>query len=250
MVTNAGQAFVIAYLEMGQMKKLILASLLASGCAFAGSAALAADNIMTEEEIASRFDVAFGAAVTSQYVSRGIPQSDGFAVQGYIEPSYGWAYAGVWASNVGPTIASTAPATIEVDLYAGIRPTFGSLTVDLGYAHYFYNNGVASSGEIYLRPSYEFTDWFSAGTAVYFNPATAVFQYGEVNAAFSLPHDFGISGAVGTDFAGSVNWNAGASWTYADTVTLDARVHGHPTWGTRVVGTISLASTLNTLLKR
>lgn len=232
------------------MTKIKLTSTIFAAALCASAPAFAADEVYVEERIDAAFDVGFGVAVTSQYVSRGIPQSDGFAVQGYIEPSYGWAYAGVWASNVGPTIASTAPATVEVDLYAGVRPTFGNLTVDLGYAHYFYNNGVASSGEIYLRPSYQFTDWFKAGTAVYFNPATSVFQYGEVNAAFSLPHNFGISGAVGTNFAGAVNWNAGASWTYAETVTLDARVHGHPAWGTRVVGTISVASTLNTLLKR
>lgn len=212
--------------------------------------AQAADAGATQEEIASKFDVAFGVAVTSQYVSRGIPQSDGIAVQGYVEPSYGWFYAGVWASNVGPTIASTAPATAEIDLYAGLRPTFGNLTVDFGYAHYFYNNGVASSGEIYLKPSYAFNDMFSAGAEFYFNPATSVFQYGEVNATVSLPHDFAISAAVGTDFAGATNWNAGVSWTYADTVTLDARVHDHPVWGTRVVGTISLDTAISKLMSR
>lgn len=232
------------------MKNLRLAALLASASMLAASSALAADEVVTQEEIASKFDVAFGVAVTTQYVSRGIPQSDGVAVQGYIEPSYDWAYIGVWASNVGPTIASTAPATLEVDLYGGIRPTFGNLTIDLGYAHYFYNNGVGSSGELYLRPSYDFTDYFSAGVQIYYSTTAGAFSYGEVNAAFTLPYDFGISGAVGTDFVGNVNWNAGVSWTYADTVTLDARVHGHPIWGTRVVGTISLASTLNTLMSR
>lgn len=233
------------------MKNLRLAALLASATMIAASSALAADDVVTQEEISSKFDVAFGVGVTTQYVSRGVPQSDGFAVQGYIEPSYDWAYIGVWASNVGPTVGP-APATLEVDLYGGVRPTFGNLTLDLGYAHYFYNNAVASAGELYFRPSYEFTEWFSAGAAVYYQvtPAPAAFTYGEINAKFSLPYDFAVSGAVGTNFAGNTNWNAGVSWTYADTVTLDARVHGHTTAGTRIVGTISLASTLNTLLKR
>jgi uncharacterized protein (TIGR02001 family) len=204
---------------------------------------------MTEEQTQSRFDVAFGVAVTSQYVSRGLPQSDGFAVQGYIEPSYGIFYAGVWASNVGPVLFN-APATLELDVYGGIRPTFGNLTVDLGYAHYFYNNGVASAGELYLKPSYAFSDMVTAGVQVFYNVGGGAFSYGEVNAAVSLPRDFGISGAVGTDFAGNVNWNAGAYWTFKETVTFDARVHGHSTAGTRIVGTISVASTLNTLLGR
>lgn len=233
------------------MKNLRLAALLASASLLAAAPAFAADEAaVTQEEIASKFDVAFGLAVTTQYVSRGVPQSDGFAVQGYIEPSYGWLYAGVWASNVGPVVFGVPPATLEVDLYAGIRPTFGNLTLDLGYAHYFYNNGVASAGEIYFRPSYAFNDWFTLGAQVYYGTTAGAFSYGEINAAFSLPHNFGVSGAVGTDFVGNVNWNAGASWTYADTVTLDARVHGHPVWGTRIVGTVSVASTLNTLLGR
>lgn len=170
-------------------------------------------------------------------------------MQGYIEPSYGIFYAGVWASNVGPAVFN-APATMEIDLYGGIRPTFGNLTVDLGYAHYFYNNGVASSGEIYLKPSYDFTDMFSAGAQVFYNVNTGMFSYGEINGTVSLPHDFAISAALGTDFVGNVNWNAGGSWTLKDTVTFDARVHGHSTAGTRIVGTISVASTVNTLLGR
>jgi len=222
----------------------------AAAAAVVATGAQAADTSVTQEEIASKFDVAFGVAITSQFVSRGAPQSDGIAVQGYVEPSYGWFYAGVWASNVGPTIATVAPATMEVDLYAGIRPTFGNLTVDFGYAHYFYNNGVGNSGEIYLRPSYEFNDVFGAGVELYFDPGASVFTYGEVNATVSLPHDFAVSAAVGTDFAGATNWNAGVSWTYADTVTLDGRVHHHPAWGTRIVGTISLDSALSKLSGR
>lgn len=232
------------------MKNLRLAALLASASILAASPAFAADEVVTQEEIASKFDVAFGVAFTTQYVSRGLPQSDGVAVQGYIEASYDWAYLGVWASNVGPTILG-AP-TLEVDVYGGVRPTFGKLTLDIGYAHYFYNNGGGSSGEVYFKPSYAFTDWFTLGAQIYYlaTPAPTRFSYGEVNAAFSLPHNFGVSGALGTDFAGNVNWNAGVSWTYADTLTLDARVHGHTTAGTRIVGTVSLASSLNTLLGR
>jgi len=229
--------------------KNLLAALLASASVMAFSPALAADEVVSQEAIASKFDVAFGLAFTTQYVSRGLPQSDGVALQGYIEPSYGWAYIGVWASNVGPVLFN-APATLEVDLYGGIRPTFGNLTLDLGYAHYFYNNGVGSAGELYLRPSYAFTDWFTLGAQVYYGTTAGAFSYGEINAAFTLPYNFGVSGAVGTDFAGNTNWNAGASWTYADTLTLDARVHGHTTAGTRIVGTISVASTINTLMGR
>ena len=117
----------------------------AAAAAAIATGAQAAD--ATQEEIASKFDVAFGAAVTTQYVSRGVQQSDGFAVRGYIEPSYDMFYAGIWASNIGPTL--TAPDTVEIDLYAGIRPTFGNLSLDFGYAHYLYDQTGTVGGEIY-----------------------------------------------------------------------------------------------------
>ena len=64
------------------MKNLRLAALLASASLLAAAPAFAADEAaVTQEEIASKFDVAFGLAVTTQYVSRGVPQSDGFAVE-------------------------------------------------------------------------------------------------------------------------------------------------------------------------
>ena len=63
---------------------------------FAGPA-LAADDAST----ADMFDVAFGVAVTSDYISRGITQTDHHAaIQGYVEPSYGILYGGLWAANV------------------------------------------------------------------------------------------------------------------------------------------------------
>lgn len=231
------------------MKNLRIAALLASASMLAATSALAADVGYTQEEIASKFDLAFGIALTTQYVSRGVPQSDGFALQGYVEASYDWAYVGIWASNVGPT--GFAPDSVEYDIYGGVRPTFGNLTVDLGYAHYFYNVTGSWGGEVYLKPSYQFTDWFTAGAEIYYlvSPAPAGFSYGEINAAFTLPYDFTLSGAVGTNFAGNMNWNAGVSYTFADTVTLDARVHGHTTNGTRIVGTLSLDTALSKLMK-
>jgi uncharacterized protein (TIGR02001 family) len=212
--------------------------------------ARAADTETTQEEIASKFDVAFGAAVTTQYVSRGVQQSDGFAVQGYVEPSYGWFYAGVWASNIGPVIS--APDTVEIDLYAGIRPTFGNLSLDFGYAHYLFNVTGTVGGEIYGKASYAFTENFSAGVELYqdvINNAT----YGTVTTEVALPYDFTLSGGLGSNFTtGNVDWNAGVSCTFADTVTLDLRYYGtngidDPAFGDRIVATLSLDTAISKL---
>ena len=223
----------------------------AAAAAAISTGAQAAD--ATQEEIASKFDVAFGAAVTTQYVSRGARQSDGFAVQGYIEPSYDMFYAGIWASNIGPTVLGTTD-TVEIDLYAGIRPTFGNLSLDLGYAHYLYNVSGTVGGEIYGKASYAFNDTFTAGVELYqdvWNNQT----YGVVNAEVALPYDFKLSAALGDNFTtGNVDWNAGIAYTFADTVTLDLRYHGtngvsDPGFGDRIVATLSLDSALSKLIR-
>jgi hypothetical protein len=47
------------------------------------------------------FDKAFGVALTSDYVSRGITNTDSHpALQGYIEPGVGSVYVNTWSSNV------------------------------------------------------------------------------------------------------------------------------------------------------
>ena len=199
----------------------IAAILLASASALSVAPAFAADAApeYTEQEISSAIEVAFGATLTSRYVSRGVAQTNGVAVQGYIEPSYGIFYAGVWASNV-----DLAPDRAEIDLYAGIRPEFGDLTVDLGYVHYFYDKTGSYSGEFYVKPTYAFTDEFSAGAELYYDPKFKT-TYGALTAEIALPENFAISGGVGTWFDNRTDWNAGISYTFQEVVTLDLRYH-------------------------
>src|SRR3954449_2774491 len=80
----------------------------------------------------SMFDVAFGAAATTDYISRGITQTEhNPAVQGYFEIDPGILYAGVWASNV-----KFGDVGAEIDLSAGIRPELGKFSFDFGYVQY------------------------------------------------------------------------------------------------------------------
>src|ERR1700733_11160072 len=74
------------------------------------------------------WDIAFGAAVTSDYVFRGVTQSNHQpSVAAYFEPRYNvnkdlQLYVGTSAESI--SFANRAAA--EVDVYGGGRPTFGA----------------------------------------------------------------------------------------------------------------------------
>jgi len=126
------------------MKKVVLsiATILAVSAA---TSAFAADMPAKAPKVApaaapSPWDIAFGAAVMSDYNFRGISQSDrgpaGFA---YFEPRFNITpdlqlYGGIAATSVK---LATDPAA-EIDLYGGIRPTFGPLAFDIGAMYYWY----------------------------------------------------------------------------------------------------------------
>lgn len=198
------------------------------------------------------FDLAFGAAFTSDYVSRGTSQSGGPAVQGYVEASYGIVYAGVWASSVSPAITG---GNVEIDVYGGIRPEFGNLSLDLGYAHYFYSPGGACCGEVYAKANYAFTENFSGGAEIYqdfVNNTTWAAAGTEIG---GLPLDLAFSAKVGSDFGTlalgvtKVAWDAGVSRTFADAVTLDLRYHDSNVDPARFVATLSVDTSLSALKK-
>jgi uncharacterized protein (TIGR02001 family) len=83
------------------------------------------------------------AAIASQYVFRGLAQTNGSpAIQGGADYAHASGlYAGTWASSIS-WFTDTNPgnsATVEWDGYAGFRKSFGSgLTTDVGYLRYEY----------------------------------------------------------------------------------------------------------------
>ncbi len=110
---------------------LLTASLaLTSGGAFADNAPMSA----------SQFKISANVAITSDYIFRGISQTNsGAAIQGGFDVTDGWLYAGGWASNVD--FGTAVPnADLELDLYGGLRPVIGSTTFDLGFIYYKYPN--------------------------------------------------------------------------------------------------------------
>jgi hypothetical protein len=96
----------------------------------------------------SPFDIAFGAAVMSDYNFRGISQSAHHpSVAAYFESRYNVTkdvqlYIGV----SGESIDFPNHAAAEIDFYGGIRPTFGALALDFGAWYYYYPGGTAFPG--------------------------------------------------------------------------------------------------------
>jgi hypothetical protein len=89
------------------------------------------------------WDIAFGAGVMNDYVFRGVTQSNHQAsVTAYFEPRYNvnkdlQLYIGTSTESI--SFANRAAA--EVDIYGGIRPTFGAFALDIGVWGYLYPGG-------------------------------------------------------------------------------------------------------------
>src|SRR5436190_20948115 len=127
------------------MKKM---ALLATTLAMVSAPALAADMSLKAAKAPpppafEPWDIAFGAALMNDYVFRGITQSNHKpSVAGYFEGRYNFndslqAYLG----TAGESISFPNRAAAEVDIYGGIRPTFGAWAFDLGGWAYLYPGG-------------------------------------------------------------------------------------------------------------
>jgi len=94
------------------------------------------------------WDIAFGGAVMSDYIFRGVTQSNHQpSVAAYFEPRYNVTkdlqlYVGVSAESI--SFANRAAA--EVDVYGGVRPTFGAFAFDIGVWGYLYPGGSCVDG--------------------------------------------------------------------------------------------------------
>jgi uncharacterized protein (TIGR02001 family) len=100
------------------------------------------------------WDIAFGGAIMSDYIFRGVTQSNHQpSVAAYFEPRYNVTkdlqlYAGVSAESI--SFANRAAA--EVDVYGGIRPTFGAFAFDVGIWGYLYPGGSCADNVGVITP--------------------------------------------------------------------------------------------------
>ncbi|MGE0741876.1 MAG: TorF family putative porin [Hyphomonadaceae bacterium] len=193
------------------MKKIIGLAMLA------GAATVATAGVASAEGTVSA-----NVALTSNYVWRGLTQSDGdAAIQGGFDYTADMFYAGVWGSSVDDF---GVDAQTEVDLYAGITPTVGPVTFDLGLVGYFYPGASDSIdfGEVKLGATYAPIEPLSLGATAYlsndFGNAGIDSLYLEVNGAYTISDAFSVSAAYGNqdlDSAGEYDtWNIGATYSF------------------------------------
>ncbi|HEY9216469.1 MAG TPA: TorF family putative porin [Phenylobacterium sp.] len=200
------------------------ASLALSGAAFA-------------QDDSSGVEVSFNAGAATDYVFRGISQTDeNPQFFGGADLTTGIFYAGVWASNVDFGDDTDA----EVDLYAGVKPTVGAVSLDLGAIYYGYVNEPGGADWAYWE--------FKAAASIPAGPATiggAIFYspdytgagtdegiYYEINGAVPLMDKLTLSGAFGHQDVeiccglGDANyntWNVGVGYAIDEHVGFDLR---------------------------
>jgi len=122
-------------------------------------------SLLVASGAASAIELSGNVALTTDYVWRGISQTDGApAIQGGLDADLGnGLYAGVWGSNVD----FGGDESMELDVYAGWATEISGVGVDLGVLHYAYptsGNGTDFT-EVYVGLSYgpvSLTQYFAA----------------------------------------------------------------------------------------
>jgi uncharacterized protein (TIGR02001 family) len=148
-------------------------------------------------------------ALTTDYAFRGISQSESSAaVQGCLDLTWGAFYAGTWASSIDFSDLGM-PASLELDLYAGVRPTLGPVSFDFGAIFYAYPNadedaagfGEMNYFELSAKASGSPAKGLTLGAALNYSPEftmkTGPAWYAETNALYAVNPSISVSGAVG-----------------------------------------------------
>lgn len=192
--------------------------------------------LATAEEAKSPHSFTANVTLTSDYVFRGVSQTQGGpAIQGGVDYSHASGfYLGTWASNVSwvSTVAGAPPVpfkennSMEIDVYGGFKGTAGDFGYDLGVITYYYPGDQVSGSndpdttEVYVGGSWKFlsakysytvSDHF-VGWGTTADPAgkTDGSYYVELNANYGLDNGWGLIGHVGYQ---DVNGNDDASYT-------------------------------------
>jgi uncharacterized protein (TIGR02001 family) len=160
----------------------------------------------------SPWDIAFGGAIMSDYMWRGITQSGhNPSVAAYFEPRYNInANLQLYAGVSGESIKFPNGAAAEIDLYGGIRPTFGPVAFDVGFWYYAYPGGNSSYAsdnfgiiqaisdasfyEVYGKATWTINDYLAIGGYVQHTPS------------------YLNTGADGAYYAGTVKLTAPGTW--------------------------------------
>jgi uncharacterized protein (TIGR02001 family) len=201
-----------------------------------------APSAQTASETAATFDAKFTAAATSNNVFRGYTLSNNLpSVSGNVEATY----AIFFANLNGASVQIPELSHFQLSGAIGLRPTFGKLTVESGFAYYTYPGPASardlSYGEIYLAPSYEVTSNLTLGLSTYYGPnyyrSGAWESYNAVTGKYDVGHGLSLSAELGRQSFGTtaatppiklpdyIYGNVGATYTYR-ALSFDLRFHG------------------------
>jgi uncharacterized protein (TIGR02001 family) len=189
---------------------------------------------------AATFDAKFSAALTSNNIFRGYTLSNNMpSASGNVEASY----AIFFASLNGASVQIPQLSQFQLASAIGLRPKFGSLTLEAGFAYYTYPQSARdlSYGEIYLSPSYEITSKLTLGLSVYYGPdyyrSGAWENYDAVTGKYDFGQGLVLSAELGRQSFGTTSntppiklpdyiyGNIGATYTYR-ALSFDLRFHG------------------------
>jgi len=209
------------------MQKIVLSALAALAMSaaptFAGDLPVKAAKVAVAAP--SPWDIAFGSAIVSDYVFRGVTQSNHKpSVSAYIEPRYNVsANLQLYAGIAGESISFPNRAAAEIDFYAGIRPTFGPIALDFGGWYYWYPGGqcfntaafgadcFANSGGTGALPNGNVIKKDLSFWEVYFKPTWNVNDSLALGGNLFYTNSFLHSGAPGTYVSGTVKYTLPAT---------------------------------------
>jgi uncharacterized protein (TIGR02001 family) len=168
------------------------------------------------------WDVAFGGALMSDYIFRGVTQSNHQpSVAAYFEPRYNINKdLQLYVGTSGESISFANRAAAEVDVYGGIRPTFGAAAFDFGVWGYLYPGGSCADGTANVGGipggfdcPVSTTTIFLANNNVMKKNVSFFEAYGKLNYTINDNWAFGVNEYYSPNFLNSGAWGDYASIT-------------------------------------
>ncbi len=238
-----------------------LVAILLSGTAFGADMPVKKDAPAPVAASTDGLDYAFGAKLQSDYISRGITQTNHQpGVTAYGELRYNLSDTQFYAGTQFWSVKLPTDPAAEIDLYGGVRQTWGNFAIDAGGIYYVYANNTrqffadgtttslsafpgafpttakdVSFYEVYAKPTYNINDMFTVGGNLYYSPnwtnvrATETYVSGTLKV--NLPNNFSVSGEFGREILGH------SSLTYGPTNYVS-----YNTWNAGVSYTYKVAT--------
>src|SRR6266568_962752 len=203
------------------MKKL---ALLATALAMVSGSALAADMAVKAVKAPppapfEPWDVAFGGALMNDYIFRGVTQSNHKpSVAAYFEPRYNVTKdLQLYIGAAGESISFPNRAAAEIDIYGGIRPTFGAFAFDFGLWGYLYPGGTCHYGAAFDTAGVPLSNECATNALINGNVIKknlSFFEaYAKVNYTVNTNWQFGLTEYYTPSFLHSGAWGNYASIT-------------------------------------